>query len=71
MKIDCYLSLACGAEKSLRENIFKALDSEGIQAEVHFYRIDDMKASTLGLRGSPSVLINGKDIQPVDVIGFS
>lgn len=71
LKIDCYMSLTCGAEEGLKQNIHKALDLEGLQAEVNFYRIDDEKASLLGLRGSPSVLIDGKDIQPADVAGFS
>ncbi|BCB97047.1 hypothetical protein JZK55_19690 [Dissulfurispira thermophila] len=71
MKIDCYMSLRCGSEDALRENISKALELEDISADVNFYRITDEKAKNLGLRGSPSVLINGKDIQPVDITGFS
>ena len=71
MRIDCYMSLTCGAEEGLRVNISQALDLEGSQAEVQFYGINDMQAATLGLRGSPSVLIDGKDIQPADVAGFS
>ena len=71
MRIDCYMSLTCGAEEGLRVNISQALDLEGLQAEVNFYRIDEMQAATLGFRGSPSVLIDGEDIQPVDVAGFS
>ena len=71
MRIDCYMSLTCGAEEGLRVNISQALDLEGLQAEVRFSRINDMEAARLGLRGSPSVLIDGKDIQPADVAGFS
>ena len=71
MRIDCYMSLTCGAEEGLRVNISQALDFEGLQAEVQFYRINDMQAATLELHGSPSVLIDGKDIQPADVAGFS
>ena len=71
MRIDCYMSLTCGAEGGLRVNISQALDLEGLQAEVYFYRIDEMQAATLWLRGSPSVLIDGKEIQPADVAGFS
>jgi len=55
----------------LRVNISQALEMEGLQAEVQFYRINEMQAATLGLRGSPSVLIDEKDIQPEDVAGFS
>jgi hypothetical protein len=71
MKIDCYLSLLCGAEKDLRENILSALTLEEIKAEMNFYRIDDSEALDLGLRGSPSILINGEDIQPAEDKGFS
>jgi hypothetical protein len=71
VKIDCNMSLSCGAEEGLRDNISQALDSEDVQTEVQFHRITDMQAETLGLHGSPSVLIDGKDIQPTDVAGFS
>lgn len=71
MKIECYMSLKCGSEDALRENIFKALELENIKAEVNFYRINDKKAMALGLKGSPSVLIEGRDIQPSDITGFS
>lgn len=71
VKIDCYISLNCASEVPLRENIKKAIEEEGIEAEVRFYRISEEEAQKLGLRGSPSVLINGRDIQPTDVAGFS
>jgi hypothetical protein len=71
MKIDCYLSLSCGAENDLRENIFKALGLEEMEAEVNFHRTDEKEAHRLGLRGSPSVRIDGKDIQPLDTSGFA
>jgi len=71
VRIDCYMSLTCGTEEGLTVNISQALDLEGSQAEVQFYRINDMQAATLGLRGSPSVLIDEKDIQPAHVAGFS
>jgi len=71
MRIECYLSLGCGAEEGLRENIKKALEKEGTKADVIFYRIKDEEAQVFGLRGSPSVLINGKDIEPQEISGFS
>ncbi len=71
MKIDCYLSLLCGAENDLRENIFSALALEEVKAEMNFYRIDESEALDLGLRGSPSIYINGEDIQPAEEKGFS
>jgi hypothetical protein len=71
VRIDCYMSLTCGAEAGLRVNISQALEMEGLQAEVQFYRINDIQAAALGLRGSPSVLMDEKDIQPENVAGFS
>jgi hypothetical protein len=72
MKIDCYLSIiGCASETALRENLNKALELEAVKAQVNFRRIMDIEAAELGLKGSPSVLINGKDIQPADVKGFS
>lgn len=65
------MSPGCGSEKALRENIFAALKLEGIEAGVNFHRIDDSEAESLGLKGSPSVLIDGQDIQPAEVKGFS
>ncbi len=65
------MSMTCGSEEALRENIQKAIEAEALDAEVNFYRITEDEAKGLGLRGSPSVLINGKDIQPAPVTGFS
>ncbi len=71
MKIDCYLSHGCGSEEALKTNIALALESEKTEAEVSFYRIDDDKALSLNFSGSPSVLINGKELQPQEARGFS
>jgi hypothetical protein len=71
MNIDCYLSQDCGSEEALRENIAQALVSEKVEAEVNIHTIDDEKAISLGLSGSPSVFIDGKEIQPQGTIGFS
>jgi len=71
MRIDGYVSLGCASEAALRENIGKALELEAVEADVNFHRIDDAEAERLGLRGSPSVLIDGKDILPGEIPGFS
>ncbi|MDQ7788181.1 MAG: hypothetical protein RDU01_11295 [Thermodesulfovibrionales bacterium] len=71
MEIDCYLSIGCASEDVLRENINQSLTLEAIDAEVTFYRITDYEAEELGLKGSPSILINGRDIQPMNMQGFS
>jgi hypothetical protein len=71
MKIDCYLSQGCQSEEALKTNIAVAIEREGIRAEVNCYRINDDEASSLGLSGSPSVFINGKELQPLGTAGFS
>ena len=62
MNIDCYLSHGCGSEKDLRGNITRALAVEKVEAEVNSNVIDDEKAIALGLSGSPSLFVNGKEI---------
>ena len=71
MKIDCYISQGCGSEDALKENIDLALRAEKIKAEVGVHRISDEKAVEMRLSGSPSVFINGKELQPSGTIGFS
>jgi hypothetical protein len=65
------MSFSCSSEEELRDNISKALTLERKKAKVNFYRITDDEADIKGLKGSPSVLIDGVDIQPADIIGFS
>lgn len=71
MKIDCYISKGCGSEEALKENIGHARKAEKIQAEVNIHRISDEKATELKLSGSPSVFIDGKELQPQGISGFS
>jgi len=65
------LSSGCGSEEALRENITRALAMEKVRAEVNYHRIDDEKALALGLSGSPSVFVDGREIQPQGKVGFS
>ena len=71
MKIDCYLSQGCQSEEALNTNIAAAIEREGIKAEVNVYRINDDEASSRGLSGSPSLFINGTELQPLGTAGFS
>ncbi len=71
MKIDCYISQGCESEGALKENFVRALEAEKMHAEVGIHRISNEKAAELKLSGSPSVFINGKELQPQGVIGFS
>ena len=71
MKIDCYLSQGCQSEEALKTNITAAIEREGIKAEVNVHRMNDDEALSLGLSGSPSVFINGRELQPLGAAGFS
>ncbi len=71
MNIECYISQGCGSEGALKENINRALEAENIPAVISIHRISDEKAAEMKLSGSPSVFINGKELQPSGTIGFS
>lgn len=71
IKIEVYISLNCKTEQELRENLKRALEIEGIEAEVTFARIDEGEAERLGLRGSPTIKINGEEFQPIAQRGFT
>ena len=72
LEIDCYISETCGSEEALRENIRKALELEDRTAKVNIKKISMAEAGRLGLHGSPSVFINGSEVQPSpDITGFS
>jgi len=71
LTIDCYLSQGCQSEEALKISIATALERDGIKADVNFYRINDAEALSRGLSGSPSVFINGKELQPSGTVGFS
>ncbi|MGC8966272.1 MAG: thioredoxin family protein [Caldimicrobium sp.] len=71
IKIEVFMSLTCSSEPQLRENIEKALSLEGVSAEVVFQRLTPEEAERLGLKGSPTVRINGEEIQPLPQGGFT
>ncbi len=71
MKIECYLSQGCSSLEELKANIEQALNMSGIKAEMYYYQIGDEEAAELKLAGSPTVLIDGKDIAPGAAPGFS
>ena len=71
MRINCYISLHCSSKENLKENIKRALELEAAEAEVIFSIINEQEAERLGLMGSPSVLINGIDILPSEIPGFT
>ena len=71
IEIDCYISEGCTSEDGLRKNIADALEQDSLEAEVTFHRIREKEANELGLRGSPTVLINGVDILPGETPGIA
>jgi hypothetical protein len=71
IRIDCYLAQDCASEQALRQSINAALQLETVKAEVSYIRVTESEAEKLGLRGSPSVLIDGQDILPSNLSGFS
>ena len=52
-------------------SIATALKRDRIKADVNFHRLNDDEALSLGLSGSPSVFINGNELQPSGTVGFS
>ncbi len=71
MKIDCYISQGCSSEEALKDNIARALETEKIHAEVGIHRISSEKALKLKLSGSPSIFIDGRELQSQGIAGFS
>ena len=71
IEIDCYISEGCASEDGLRKNIADALEREFLEAGVVFHGINEIEANELGLRGSPTVLINGVDILPGETPGIA
>ena len=61
VKIDVYLSEACGSYYELRDNINSAVVIADTPAEINYHSIDFDNAVSLSIKGSPSILINGKD----------
>ncbi len=61
MKIECFMSEGCGSYHQLRENIDKALSELKVKADVSYHTVSYDEAVKLGLRGSPTIRINGKD----------
>jgi predicted thioredoxin/glutaredoxin len=61
MKIDIFTSETCGSYYQLRENIEKALAELHVEIEVNYQTVYYDDAVSLGIKGSPSVWINGND----------
>ena len=62
MKIECFISENCGSYHELRENIDHALAEMSVKAEVTYTVVYYDEALSIGIKGSPTIRINGKDI---------
>jgi predicted thioredoxin/glutaredoxin len=61
MKIDIYMAEICGSYHQLRENLNSAIAELKAQAEVVYHTVSYEEALDKGIKGSPSIWINGKD----------
>jgi hypothetical protein len=62
LKIDIYTSELCGSYPELRENTDQALAELRVQAEVDYHAVSYDEAIRQGIKGSPSIWINGEDV---------
>ena len=62
MQIDCYLSEHCGSYHQLRGNITRALEELGLAADVVYHTVYYDEAVAMGITGSPTIRLNGKDL---------
>jgi hypothetical protein len=61
MKIDIYMSEGCGSYHELRENVNRAIAELKAPADVIFHTVSYDEAVVKGIKGSPSIWMNGKD----------
>ena len=64
MEIECFYSKGCESKEKLKENLEIALQKEGIKADIYFHEVSEEEAIKLGIGGSPTIWINGEDIEP-------
>jgi hypothetical protein len=70
MQIDCFLSEHCGSYHELNEHIGRALTELGLDADVRFHTVTYEEAVARQLRGSPTIRIDGKDLDEDGVPGL-
>jgi hypothetical protein len=61
MKIDIYMSEGCGSYHELRENVDRAIAELKAPADISFHTVSYDEAVVKGIKGSPSIWMNGKD----------
>ncbi len=71
MKIDVYTARVCSYFPELEENIRAALAAVGTDARVEHHPVDFGEARKLGIRGGPTIWINGRDAFEQTALGFA
>ncbi len=61
MKIDIYMAEMCGSYHQLRENLERAITDLNAPTEIVYHTVYYDEAISKGIKGSPSVWMNGKD----------
>lgn len=64
MKVECFFSQGCGSKERLKDNLERAIAEEEIEAEVSYREVSVQEAERLGIGGSPTVWVNGRDLLP-------
>lgn len=65
MEITCYIAERCASRVELLENLQKALARTGNDTG-SYHLLGEAEAERLAIKGSPTVLINGRDIAAVE-----
>jgi hypothetical protein len=68
MKIECLYSEGCASREALKANIDTALHLEELDAQVLYRVVTEEEAGRLGIAGSPTVWINGRDVEGLKVL---
>jgi hypothetical protein len=61
MEIKCYIAESCSSREALLDNLEQALARAGKERD-GYRLLDEEEAAELNLKGSPTVLVNGRDI---------
>ncbi len=71
LKVEVYFAPTCPTKAQVEKNLREALELEGVDAELTLEILPEDKAKELGFRGSPTILINGEEFQPLEMGGWS
>jgi len=63
MKIECFFSEGCGSNEQLMQHIEQALREERIDAEVLSRKFSQEEAEQMGIGGSPTLWVDGRDLE--------